>query len=122
MPNKGGRPRAVINQTEFEKLCGLQCTKEEICGWFSITDKTLERWCRETYSKGFSEVFREKRQRGKIALRRSQFQLAEKSASMGIWLGKQYLDQHDEDIMASAEASNGVLEAILALERNGVKQ
>lgn len=122
MPNKGGRPRAEINQNEFEKLCGLQCTKEEICGWFSITDKTLERWCKDTYNRGFSDVFREKRQRGKIALRRSQFQLAEKSASMGIWLGKQYLGQHDEDIRASAEASNGVLEAILALERNGVKQ
>ena len=122
MPNKGGRPRAEINQTEFEKLCGLQCTKEEICGWFSLTDKTLERWCRETYGKGFSEVFREKRQRGKIALRRSQFQLAEKSASMAIWLGKNYLDQHDTDITAANEASNGVLEAILQLERHGTEQ
>lgn len=118
----GGRPRKEINQSEFEKLCGLQCTKEEICGWFGITDKTLERLCREIYGKGFSEVFAEKRQRGKIALRRSQFQLAEKSASMAIWLGKNYLDQHDSDIVAANEASNGVLEAILALERNGTKQ
>ena len=32
-----GRPRKEINQTEFEKLCGLQCTKEEICDWFRVT-------------------------------------------------------------------------------------
>lgn len=58
----------------------------------------------------------------KIKLRQNQLNLSEKSAAMAIWLGKQYLGQHDEDIRASAEASNGVLEAILALERNGVKQ
>ena len=27
-----GRPRKEINQIEFEKLCALQCTLEEIAG------------------------------------------------------------------------------------------
>lgn len=43
----------------------------------------------------FSETFAIKRGKGKISLRRSQFQLAEKNASMAIWLGKQYLGQKD---------------------------
>lgn len=90
------RPRKEIDQKQFENLCGLQCTKQEICGWFHVTDKTLESWCKRTYKAGFSETFRQKRGTGKISLRRAQFRLAEKNANMAIWLGKQYLDQHDE--------------------------
>ena len=43
----------------------------------------------------FSEVFRQKRGLGKVSLRRAQFHLAEKSATMAIFLGKQYLGQTD---------------------------
>lgn len=32
------RPRKEIDQKNFESLCGLQCTKEEICGCFDVTD------------------------------------------------------------------------------------
>ena len=90
-----GRPRKEIDQKQFENLCGLQCTLEEICGRFGVTDKTLNSWCKRTYSESFSEVFRQKRSTGKISLRRSQWRLAEKNASMAIWLGKQYLGQKD---------------------------
>lgn len=89
------RPRKEIDQKQFENLCGLQCTKEEICSFFETTDKTLEAWCKRTYGAGFSEVFRQKRGKGKISLRRSQWRLAEKNANMAIWLGKQYLNQRD---------------------------
>lgn len=91
----GGRPLKPINQIEFEKLCGLQCTLEEICGWFDVCSDTLETWCKRTYKRSFSEVFAQKRGVGKISLRRSQWRLAEKNANMAIWLGKQYLDQKD---------------------------
>lgn len=47
------------------------------------------------YKRSFSEVFAQKRGAGKISLRRSQWQLAAKNASMAIWLGKQYLGQRD---------------------------
>ena len=90
------RPRKEIDQKQFENLCGLQCTLEEICGWFGITDKTLDSWCKRTYHASFSEVFKQKRGNGKISLRRSQWRLAEKSAAMAIWLGKQYLGQRDQ--------------------------
>ena len=91
----GGRPLKTINQIEFEKLCGLQCTQEEICGWFGVCSDTLESWCKRTYEMNFSEVFKQKRGTGKISLRRNQFKLAKKNANMAIWLGKQYLGQSD---------------------------
>jgi hypothetical protein len=89
------RPRKEIDMEQFEKLCGLQCTEEEICNWFDITDKTLSSWCKSTYGSGFSEVYAKKRALGKISLRRAQFRLAEKSAAMAIFLGKNYLGQTD---------------------------
>lgn len=90
------RPLKEIDKKQFENLCGLQCTLEEICGFFSVTDKTLNSWCKRIYGESFSEVFRKKRGTGKISLRRAQFQLAQKNANMAIWLGKQYLDQKDQ--------------------------
>ena len=97
MAAKTGRPLTEIDKNEFEKLCGLQCTQEEICSFFGTTPKTLQRWCRRTYGAGFSQVFAEKRRNGKIALRRAQFRLAQKNAAMAIFLGKQWLGQKDMD-------------------------
>lgn len=34
------------------------------CGWFGVTDKTLNSWCKRTYKASFSEVFRQKRGKG----------------------------------------------------------
>lgn len=89
------RPRKEIDKKQFENLCGLQCTREEICGFFEVSEKTLDAWCKRTYKQSFSLVFAQKRGKGKISLRRSQFRLAEKNANMAIWLGKQYLDQKE---------------------------
>lgn len=100
------RPRKEIDQKQFENLCRLQCTLEEICGWFDVTDKTLDSWCKRTYNASFSEVFKQKRGNGKISLRRMQWRLAEKNATMAIWLGKQYLDQRD--IVEQNITSDGV--------------
>lgn len=107
------RPLKEIDKNEFEKLCGLQCTKEEICAFFDLTDKTLENWCKRTYKAGFSEVFRQKRGLGKISLRRAQFKLAKKNASMAIFLGKQYLGQRDQpDTDVGRKNENNLLDAI----------
>lgn len=91
-----GRPKKEIDQKAFEQLCGLQCSEMEFCDWFEVSDKTLNAWCKRTYGKNFSEVFALKRGKGKISLRRTQFKLAEKSAAMAIFLGKQYLNQKDK--------------------------
>lgn len=112
-----GRPKKEIDQKQFESLCGLQCTLEEICGWFGITDKTLDAWCRRTYHANFSEVFKQKRGAGKISLRRSQWRLAEKNANMAIWLGKQYLGQ--EDGTGEKSGDPAALAALIAALRGG---
>ena len=94
------RPRKEIDRKQFESLCGLQCTKEEICDFFELTDKTLDRWCRETYESSFSDVFKQKRGLGKISLRRAQYETALKgNTSLLIWLGKQYLGQTENVIV-----------------------
>ena len=110
-----GRPAKEIDQEEFEKLCGIQCTKEEICGWFDVTDKTLDGWVKRTYDTNFSDIYDKKRGIGKISLRRAQFRLAEKNAAMAIFLGKNYLGQKDnvaEQDTSTLEALDKVLQSI----------
>lgn len=116
-----GRPKKEIAQDQFEKLCGLQCTLEEICGWFDVTDKTLDRWCKETYGESFSEVFAKKREAGKISLRRSQWRLAEKSAAMAIFLGKNYLGQSDNVVVEDKSALDKLDEILKGTQENAVE-
>ena len=109
------RPRKIIDKTEFEKLCGLMCTKEEIANWFNVSEDTIERFCKREYGEGYADTYKKYSADGKISLRRMQFKLAEKSASMAIFLGKNYLGQKDayeqnitefEDLTPLAEMLN----------------
>ena len=84
-----------IDKKDIEKLCQLQCTIMEVSDIFDDEDDTLNRWCKKTYNKTFSEIFKVKRGKGQISLRRMQWQQAQKNATMAIWLGKQYLGQRD---------------------------
>jgi hypothetical protein len=94
------RPKKVINQKQFESLCAIQCTQEEICNVLDVTDKTLTRWCNEVYNLSFSEVYEQKRDIGRMSLRRNQFKLAEGgNTTMQIWLGKQVLKQSENPVM-----------------------
>lgn len=93
---KTGRPKKEIKQEEFEELCAIQCTRDEICAVLHISEETLNRWCRKTYGATFASVFEEKRKGGKASLRRKQWLLADNNASMAIFLGKNYLDQRDQ--------------------------
>ena len=99
-PKPKGRPKGTfkpIDKEQFENLCAMQCTLMEMCDWFGVCHDTLEDWCKREYDgKNFSEVFEEKRGKGKISLRRAQFMLAQKNAAMAIFLGKNYLDQKDD--------------------------
>ena len=94
---KAGRPRKEIDKRDFEKLCMLQCTRAEICAWFNVSEPTLIDWCKRTYDgQDFLTVFNKKREGGLISLRRMQWQLAEKSPAMAIFLGKNLLGQTDK--------------------------
>lgn len=117
----GGRPRKEIDKSLFEKLCGLQCTKEEIAGVVEVSEDTVERWCKRTYKATFSEAYKKFSAKGKMSLRRMQFKLAEKSASMAIFLGKQYLGQTDKFETTDSEAVD-ILKAILTQNKENAKK
>lgn len=87
-----------ISKQQFESLCSIQCTQEEICAVLNCCYDTMESWVKRNYDgKTFSEVFKEKRQIGHMSLRRTQWRMAESNPTMAIWLGKQYLGQTDKN-------------------------
>lgn len=98
-----GRPRKEFDKKEFMNLVGMGCTQEEICWWFrDDTGKpanvdTLSRWCKRTFGENYQEYYKKNGGMAlKISLRKSQLKLAEKSAAMAIFLGKNYLNQTDK--------------------------
>lgn len=101
-----GRPKKEISKEQFESLCAMMCTKDEMCGFFKCDERTLSNWVARTYPKNgrknatFSDIYKKYSANGKISLRRQQFKLAEKSAAMAIFLGKNYLGQTDVQTVA----------------------
>ena len=91
-----GRKAINIDKEQFEDLLELQCTKEDISGFFHCSDDTIERWCRKTYGDTFGHISEDYRSIGRVSLRRSQFAMAKTNPQMAIHLGKQYLGQTDK--------------------------
>ena len=112
-----GRPRKEIDNKIFENLCGLQCTLEEIAGVFDCSVDTIERWCKREYGETFAETYKKHSAKGKMSLRRIQFKLAEKSAAMAIFLGKNYLGQKDNIIETDEQTLQAVGEALVKIKR-----
>lgn len=113
------RPRKEIDKKEFESLLYIQCTLAEVTAYFDnklngCSEDTIERWCMRTYHKSFADVSREKRDVGKIGLRRLQYRLAEKSVPMAIFLGKNWLGQSDkiEQTITEVEDLTGLAEML----------
>lgn len=105
--------QAAIDKKTFEGLCAIQCTAEEICCVLGICRATLDSFCKNNYDgKPFGEVFEEKKMVGKASLRRRQWNLAEKSVPMAIWLGKQWLGQRDSVEVTNQAEINKVSELL----------
>ena len=95
---KMGRPKIEIDWDQFNKLCSLHCTLEEIAGFFDCSADTIERRVKDKYDITFAEQYVKKSAKGKISLRRKQREVAEAgNVTMLIWLGKQYLKQSDKN-------------------------
>lgn len=106
-----GRPRIDIDEENFKKLCGLQCTLAEIASFFKCSEDTIERWCVRELKMPFAEAFKKYSAAGKISLRRWQYRMAENSVTMAIWLGKQWLGQKDVvDVAVSDDTDETVKE------------
>ena len=112
------RKRVDIDLDEFEKLAGLQCTREEVAEWFGVSLATIESRLRE---KPYREAWERGKGRGKVALRRAQYNNAVKrnNASLQIWLGKQWLGQRDGDFSDDAEAKAAIIDLAARLRGGG---
>ena len=86
----------------FDQLCRMQCTKQEIAGFFHVSEDTIDRRVREITGESFAVLHGELACGGKTSLRRAQWKSAigdkkrDGSISMQIWLGKQMLGQSDK--------------------------
>ncbi len=94
-----------IDLQQVERLASLQCTMEEIAGFFGVSRRTLER---RQKNRKFVDAIERGKAKGRISLRRTQFKIAEGgSAAMAIFMGKQYLgqaeQQSDIDLRASIQ-------------------
>lgn len=104
--SKGGRQKIEANFQKIQKeinldqvlyWMGLQATAEEIAGSFRVSVDTLDLRLKEHFGMNFSSLKKTLGDgaEGKLLLRRNQFDLSRTNASMGIWLGKQWLGQKD---------------------------
>lgn len=114
------RPRKKIDKKEFESLLVIQCSLAEVTAYFDhkldgCSEDTIERWCKRTYKKSFADVAAQKRECGKISIRRAQFRMMEKNPTALIWASKQYLGQSDKVEQTVAVISDETREQVSRL-------
>jgi len=84
-----GRPKKELDTDMIEKLASIFCTNEEI--------STIVGCHPDTLADNFSEYLKKGRDKGKMSLRRMQWEKAQSgNTTMLIWLGKQMLGQKDK--------------------------
>lgn len=105
-----GRPKKQIDYGLVEKLAQIQCTQKEIASVLGMSERTLQK------DEKFMEVFNDCKEKGKASLRRIQWRHAEKSASMAMFLGKQYLGQRDNLEVTNETEINKVRELLFKIE------
>jgi hypothetical protein len=112
-----GRPRKALNLVELSALCAIGATNAEIAAHFSLTERAIEkRWAKDPVFRSLAD---RGRQQGKTSLRRAQFQSAMGgSASLQIWLGKQWLGQRDELTVNGSDRLDEMLGALKHAETN----
>jgi hypothetical protein len=87
------RPKAEIDLVELEKLCGMQCTDEEIAAFFGVSTRTIER---RRQAKQFGEIMDRAKAKGRVSVRRSLFRLAAGgNIAAAIFLAKNLLGYRD---------------------------
>jgi hypothetical protein len=88
-----GRKSVRIDLGELEKLCGLQCTDEDLAAYFDVNVKTIERRRRKP---AFAVAMERGRAKGRLSVRRSLFkQAAEGNTAAAIFLAKNLLGYRD---------------------------
>jgi len=119
---KAGRPKKIFNNKEFEEMCGILCTQEEIANIFGVDRNTLMSQVKEFYNSDFSAVYKRFADKGRKSLRRYQYEQSKTNPTMAIWLGKQLLGQKDkhevEQTIISRESDISQPELIKKKDKN----
>lgn len=105
-PKGAGRKHILLDKEQVEKLAAMWCTMKEMASFFNCSVDTLER--------NYADIIDIGRDKGKIKLRRLQWQSAEKgNVRMQIHLGEQLLEQRrhlhlatDQNINVSNEGTD----------------
>ena len=97
VPKKIGRPLELVDDDKtiniLSGLARIQCTTKEAAAVLNVSEVTFFAFLKR--SKKARETWDHGRENGRASLRRHQFRMAENNPTMAIWLGKQYLEQHD---------------------------
>lgn len=114
-PNKGGRPRKLnpdpATLAQVRGLGQLLCTTKDCAAFFKVCEVTYLKFVKDFPE--VQEAYDQGAGNGRISLRRYQFRLAEKNASMAIFLGKNYLDQADKTV------NEHTVKAAVVINRDG---
>ena len=87
------RPEAKIDLVELEKLCGMQCTDEEVAAFFGVSTRTIER---RRKVERFHEIMERAKAKGRVSVRRNLFRLASGgNVAAAIFLAKTLLGYRD---------------------------
>jgi hypothetical protein len=87
------RPEAKIDLAELEKLCSIQCTDEEVAGFFGVSTRTIER---RRLQPRFAEIMERARAKGRVSVRRHLFRMAAaNNVAAAIFLAKNLLGYKD---------------------------
>ena len=95
MGKHGAKQNVQIDWMIVKKLAAMQSTGEEIAHFLEISLDYLEKACKKTYNQTLGAKLKHWQVGGHCSLRRKQWLLADKNASMAIFLGKNILGQKD---------------------------
>lgn len=86
-----------INAEQFENMCSILCTQQEICHILRLEYEEVDEWCKHTYGCNFPKAHAMISDGGRMSLRRKQFKKAveDEDTRMLIWMGKQFLGQSE---------------------------
>ena len=106
-----GRPLLILNEKgmeTIEKLASIQCIDEEIA---DVLDTCVDTLLNKNNKEKFKEAKQKGQSKGRVSLRRMQWKSAEGgNVTMQIWLGKQYLNQKEQQEVSNNNDTNMVIE------------
>jgi hypothetical protein len=111
------RPKLKIDESQVEQLAAINCSLDEMGAVLNCSADTLGR--------RFADAIKRGRERGRMSLKRKQYELAMGgNVTMLIWLGKQLLGQTDKreveaNVKSSVNLNAQVVELVEQLEAEG---